>query len=41
MENIQKLLCEMKVDFICACKNTKTNVPSGQITRNHLSARAL
>ena len=20
MENIQKLLCEMQVDFICACK---------------------
>ena len=35
MENIQKLLCEMQVDFICASKNTWTNTPSGRITRNH------
>ena len=41
MENIQKLLCEMQVDFICASKNTRTNAPSGRITRNHSSARAL
>ena len=41
MENIQKLLCEMQVDFICASKNTRTNTPSGFITRNHSSARAL
>ena len=32
MENIQKLLCEMQVDFICASKNTRTNAPSGRIT---------
>ena len=32
MENIQKLFCEMQVDFICACKNTRTNTPSGRIT---------
>ena len=31
MENIQKLLCEMQVDLICASKNTKTNAPSGSI----------
>ena len=31
MENIQKLLCEMEVDFICACKNTRANAPSGHI----------
>ena len=41
MENIQKLLCVMQADFICACKNTRTNTPSGRITRNHSSARAL
>ena len=29
MENIQKLLCEMQVDFICASKNTRTNTSSG------------
>ena len=28
MENIQKLLCEMELDFICASKNTRTNAPS-------------
>ena len=28
MGNIQKLLCEMQVDFICASKNTRTNAPS-------------
>ena len=32
MENIQKLLCEMQVDFICVSKNTRTNAPSGRIT---------
>ena len=41
MENIQKLVCEMPVHFICACKNTRTNAPSGRITQNHSSARAL
>ena len=41
MEIYKKLLCEMQVDFICAGKNTATNTPSGRITRNHLSARAL
>ena len=41
VENKQKLLCEMQVDFIRACKNTRTNAPSGRITRNHSSARAL
>ena len=30
MENIQKLLCEMQVDFICTSKNTRTNAPSGR-----------
>ena len=30
MENIQKLLCEMQVDFICASKNTRTNAPGGR-----------
>ena len=40
MENIQKLLCVMEADFICAFKNTRTNAPSGRITRNS-SARAL
>ena len=34
MENIQKLLCEMQVDFICASKNTGTNALSGRITWN-------
>ena len=32
MEKIQKLLCEMQIDFICAFKNTRTNPPSGGIT---------
>ena len=32
MESIQKPLCEMQVDFICACKNTRTNAPSDRIT---------
>ena len=32
MENIQKLVCEMKVDFSCASKNTRTNAPSTCIT---------
>ena len=41
MENMQKLLCEMQVDFICASKLTRTNAPSGCITQNHSSARAL
>ena len=41
MENIQKILCEMQVDFIFASKNTKTNAPSHCITRNYSSARAL
>ena len=41
MENMQKMLCEMQVDFICASKNTKTNAPSDRITRNYSSARAL
>ena len=35
MENIQKLLCEVQVDFICPSKNTRTNTPSGRITPNH------
>ena len=38
---MQKLLCEMQVDFICASKNTSTNAPSDRITRNHSSAHAL
>ena len=43
MENIQKLLREMQVDFTCACKHTRTNAPSlsSLITRNHSSARVL
>ena len=41
VENIQKLLGEMQVDFICDSKNTRTNAPSGCITQNHSSARAL
>ena len=41
MENIQKLFCEMQVDFICACTNTRTKAPSGRITRNHSSAHAV
>ena len=41
MENIQKLLCEMQVDFICACTNTRTKAPSGRITQNHSSAHAV
>ena len=41
MENIQKLVCEMQVDFICASKNTRTNKPSDRITQNHSSAHAL
>ena len=41
MENIQNLSCEMQVDFICACKNTRKNAPSGRISRNHSSARAI
>ena len=41
MENIQKLLWEMQVDFICAFKNTRTNAPGGRIARNHSSTRAL
>ena len=32
MEDIQKLLREMQVDFICASKNTKRNAPSGRLT---------
>ena len=40
-KTIQKLLCEMQVDFIFASKNTRTNVPSGRIIRNHSSALAL
>ena len=28
MENIQKLMCEMQVDFICASKNTRKKAPS-------------
>ena len=35
MENIQTVLCEMKVDFICASKNTRINAPGGHITQNH------
>ena len=41
MEYIQKLLCEIQVDFICASQNIRTNAPSGHITQNHLGARAL
>ena len=41
MVNIQKILCGMQVDFICASKNTRTNASSGRITQNHSSARAL
>ena len=40
VENIQKLLCEIHVDFICASKNTRANAPSGCIARNHSSACA-
>ena len=40
MENIQKLLCVMQADFICACKNTRTNAQSGRINQNLSSARA-
>ena len=35
MKNIQKLLCQMQLDFICASKYTKTNGAGGRITRNH------
>ena len=38
MENIPKLLCKMQAD-IRACKNIRTNAPSGRITRNYSSAR--
>ena len=41
MENIQKLLCGLQVDLICASKNTRTNAPNGCITRNHSSVHAL
>ena len=41
MENIQKLLCEMQVDFICASKNIRKIAPSSFITRNYSSACAL
>ena len=41
IENIQNLLCEMQLDFIFAAKNTRANTPSGRITSNHSSARAL
>ena len=41
MENIQKLLCEMRADFICASKNTRTNAPSGRITRNQALAKGV
>ena len=41
MEDIQKLLCEMQVDFICASKYTRANVPRGRIIQNHSSACAL
>ena len=40
MENVQNLLCGMQVEFICAFKNTRTNAPSGSMTRNHSSAHA-
>ena len=40
MENIQKLLCEMQVDF-WASKNTRKNAPSGRIIQNHSSAHVL
>ena len=29
MENLQKVLCEMQVDFICASKNTRTTAIRG------------
>ena len=35
MENVQKLFCEMQVDFICASKNMRANAPSSRITGNH------
>ena len=35
MENIQTLLREIHVDFICSSKNTRTNAPSGRITQNN------
>ena len=41
MENVQKLLCEMQVDFICPSKNISANAQSGRITQHHSSARAL
>ena len=41
MEHIQKLLCVMQANFICACNNTRTNAPNVRITWNHSSARAL
>ena len=31
----------MQVDFISTSKNTRANVATGRITRNHSSARAL
>ena len=42
MENIQKLSCEMQVDFICASRNTRTKyAPRDCITESHSSARPL
>ena len=41
MEYMQNLLYVMQADFICACKNTRTNAPSGRITRNYSSTRSL
>ena len=40
-KNVQKLLCEMQVDFISTSKNTRTNAASDRITRNHSRAPAL
>ena len=41
MEIIQKLLCEMQVDFICISKNVRINAPRGPITQNHSLSLAL
>ena len=41
MENIKKLLPEMQADFSCASKNTRTNAPSGRITRNQALAKGV
>ena len=41
MENLQNLLREMQADFICDSKNTRTNAPSGGITRNQALSKGV